>query len=98
MLNAYQGVFKQIPSRLAFKQARLMSKHMYYPGYFIGYFLLGYIVIGNVLLLLLISLRVVLNHLFIIEELAKLIVPILAFYSMKILIQWLICRTFFLQK
>ena len=98
MLNAYQGVFKQIPSRLAFKQARLMSKHMYYPGYFIGYFLLGYIVIGNVLLLLLISLRIVVNHLFIIEELAKLIVPILAFYVMKILIQWLICRTFFLQK
>ena len=98
MINGYKGIFDDIPSRSTFKNTRLMSKHIHYPGYSIGYLTLGYIIIGNLVFFILICLRILFKHLFLIEELAKIFIPIIAFYLIKFIIQWFLSRTFFLQK
>jgi hypothetical protein len=98
MLNAYKGIFRDIPSRSTFQNIRLMSKNIHYPGYCIAYLTFGYILIGNILFFLLVGLRILFKHLFIVEELAKLFIPLFAFYLIKFLIQWFLTRTFFLQK
>jgi len=98
MLDAYKGIFIDIPPRSAFTNARLMSKHIHYPGYCMAYLTFGYIVIGNIIFFILISLRVLFKHLFIVEEIAKVFIPILVIYLTKLIIQWFLSRTFFLQK
>jgi hypothetical protein len=98
MLNAYKGIFLDIPPRSSFKTIRLMSKNIHYPGYCIAYLTLGYIIIGNILFFILVGLRVLFKHLFLVEEFAKVFIPILAFYFMKFIIQWFLSKTFFLQK
>jgi hypothetical protein len=98
MLDAYKGIFIDIPPRSAFTNARLMSKHIHYPGYCMAYLTFGYIVIGNIIFFILISLRVLFKHLFIVEEIAKVLIPILVIYLTKLIIQWFLSRTFFLQK
>ena len=98
MLNAYKGIFIDIPSRSAFNKARLMTKHIHYPGYCIAYLTCGYIVIGNILFFILIGLRVLCKHLFLIEEIAKILLPLLGIYFTKFIIQWFLSRTFFLQR
>ena len=37
MLDAYKGIFIDIPPRTAFNSPRLISKHVHYPGYCIAY-------------------------------------------------------------
>ncbi|CAF1333517.1 unnamed protein product [Adineta steineri] len=98
MLNAYKGIFINIPARSAFKTARLMSKNIHYPGYCIAYLIFGYIIIGNLVFFILIALRILFKHVFLIEEIAKVLIPILVIYLMKFIIQWFLSRTFFLQK
>ncbi|CAF1648420.1 unnamed protein product, partial [Adineta ricciae] len=71
MLHAYQGIFVDIPSRSAFKNMRLMSKNIHYPGYCIAYLTFGYVIIGNLLFFTLVILRVMCKHLFLVEEIAK---------------------------
>ena len=98
MLHAYKGIFIDIPPRSAFKNIRLMSKNVHYPGYCIAYLTLGYIIIGNILFFILIALNVLCKHLFLIEELAKIFIPLLVIYSVNFIIQWFLSRTFLLQK
>jgi hypothetical protein len=98
MLDAYKGIYLDIPTRLTFKNVRLISKNIHYPGYCIAYLIFGYLIIGNVLFFLLISLRILFKHIFLVEELSKIFIPILTFYLLKFIIQWFFSRTFFLQK
>jgi hypothetical protein len=98
MLNAYKGIYTDIPSRSTFKNARLMSKHIHYPGYCIAYLTFGYVIIGNILFFVLIGLRVLFKHLFLVEEIAKIFLPLLGIYFIKFIIQWFLSRTFFLQR
>jgi hypothetical protein len=98
MLDAYKGIFLDIPPRSAFKNARLLTKNIHYPGYCIAYLTFGYIIIGNILLFVLIGLRILFKHLFLVEEFAKIFIPILAFYLLKFIVQWFFSRTFFLQR
>jgi hypothetical protein len=98
MLNAYKGIFLDIPPRSAFHNARLMSKNIHYPGYCIAYLTLGYMIIGNILFFVLVGLRILFKHLFLLEEFAKIFIPLLAFYFMTFIIQWFLSRTFFLQR
>jgi hypothetical protein len=98
MLHAYKGIFIDIPPRSAFKNVRLMSKNIHYPGYCIAYLTFGYIIMGNILFFLIVILRVIFKHLFLVEEIARVIIPILVIYLTTFLIQWFLSRTFFLQK
>ncbi|CAF0891208.1 unnamed protein product [Rotaria sp. Silwood1] len=98
MLNAYKGIFIDIPPRSAFKNVRLISKHIHYPGYCIAYLTIGYIIIGNIIFFSLIALHVLFKHLFLMEEFATIFIPILVIYLITFIIQWFLSRTFFLQK
>ncbi|CAF3587083.1 unnamed protein product [Rotaria sordida] len=98
MLDAYKGIFIDIPPRSAFKNIRFMSKNIHYPGYCIAYLIIGYIIIGNILFFIFITLHVLFKHLFLIEEFAKIFIPILVIYLITFIIQWFLSRTFFLQK
>lgn len=98
MLDAYKGVFTDIPSRSAFRSSRLMAKNIHYPGYCIAYLTFGYIVIGNILFFALVLTRVLLRHVFLIEEIAQVLIPLLVIYLMVFIVQWFLSRTFFLQR
>lgn len=98
MLDAYRGRFLDIPPRSVLAKTRYLSKNIHYPGYFIAYLIFGYVIIGNLVFFLLIALKILCRHLFLIEELAKITFPILAFYLIKLIIQWFLCRTLSFQK
>ncbi|UJR10436.1 hypothetical protein I4U23_014640 [Adineta vaga] len=98
MLDAYRGIFIDIPSRSTFKNARLMSKNIHYPGYCIAYLTFGYLIIGNLLFFMFVILRVLCKHLFLVEEIAKVLIPLLVIYLMVFIVQWFLSKTFFLQK
>ncbi|CAF4742198.1 unnamed protein product, partial [Rotaria sp. Silwood2] len=97
MLDAYKGIFIDIPPRSAFKNVRFMLKNIHYPGYCIAYLTIGYIIIGNMIFFALIALHVLFKHLFLIEEFANIFIPILVIYLTIFIIQWFLSRTFFLQ-
>ncbi|CAF1658502.1 unnamed protein product, partial [Didymodactylos carnosus] len=97
MLNAYKGIFIDIPPRHAFNSIQLISKNAHYPGYTIAYLAFGYLVMGNVLFLTVIIIRILFKHLFLIEELSKIIIPILVIYLCKYILMWVLSRTLFLQ-
>jgi hypothetical protein len=98
MLDAYKGIFIDIPPRTAFKSSRLISKHVHYSGYCIAYLGFGYISMGNVLFIMIISLRVIFKQLYFAEQIAKILIPILVIYLSKFILMWFLSRTFFLQK
>ena len=92
------GIFIDIPPRTAFKSARLISNNAHYPGYCIAYLGFGYITLGNVLFFVIVILRVIFKHLFLMEEIAKVLIPILVIYLSKLILMWFLSRTFFLQR
>jgi len=98
MLDAYKGIFIDIPPRTAFKSARLISKHAHYSGYCIAYLGFAYVSMGNVLFITIIILRVIFKHLFFAEQIAKVLIPILVIYLSKFILMWFLSRTFFLQR
>ena len=98
MLDAYRGRYLDIPPRSVLAKTRYLSKSIHYPGYCIAYLIFGYVIIGSLLFFLLIGLRVLCRHLFLLEEFAKITLPILAFYLIKLIIQWFLSRTISLQK
>jgi hypothetical protein len=98
MLDAYKGIFIDIPPRTAFKSARLISKHAHYSGYCIAYLGFGYITMGNILFIAIMSLRIIFKHLFFAEQIAKVLIPILVIYLTKFILMWFLSRTFFLQR
>ena len=95
---ALPGIFIDIPPRTAFKTARLLSNNAHYPGYCIAYLSFGYITMGNVLFFVVVTLRVIFKHLFLVEEIAKVLIPILVIYLSKLILMWFLSRTFFLQR
>ena len=97
MLDAYKGRFLDIPPRSSLAKRRFLSKSIHYPGYCIAYLIFGYLIIGNVLFLLIITLNILCRHLFLLEEFSKISIPLLAFYLIKLIIQWFLSRIFFLQ-
>ncbi|CAF2147063.1 unnamed protein product [Rotaria magnacalcarata] len=98
MLDAYRGVFIDIPPRAAFRNVQLMLKNVHYPGYCIAHLTCGYIIIGNILFFVLIALHVLFKHLFLIEEIARTLIPLLVIYLTTFIIQWFLSKTFFVQK
>jgi hypothetical protein len=92
------GVFIDIPPPTAFKSARMISNNAHYPGYCIAYLGFGYITLGNVLFFVVVIVRVVFKHLFLMEEIAKVLIPILVIYLSKLILMWFLSRTFFLQR
>ena len=98
MLDAYKGIFIDIPPRTAFKSARIISQHAHYSGYCIAYLGFGYITMGNTLFIAIIILRAIFKQLFLVEQLAKILIPILVIYLSKLILMWFLSRTFFLQR
>jgi hypothetical protein len=98
MLDAYKGIFIDIPPRTAFKSARLISNHAHYSGYCIAYLGFGYVTMGNTLFIAIIILRAIFKQLFLVEQIAKILIPILVIYLSKFILMWFLSRTFFLQK
>ena len=98
MLDAYKGVFIDIPPRTAFRSALLISKHAHYSGYCIAYLGFGYITMGNTLFIGIIILRMIFKQLFLVEQIAKVVIPILVIYLSKFILTWFLSRTFFLQR
>ncbi|CAF4098379.1 unnamed protein product [Rotaria socialis] len=98
MLDVYKGNFIDIPPRSAFKSARLISQHAHYPGYCLAYLGFGYITMGNIIFVAIIILRVIWKNLFLFEQVAKVVIPILVIYLSKCILIWFLSRTFFLQK
>ena len=98
MLDAYKGIFIDIPPRTAFNSARIISKHAHYSGYCIAYLGFGYIAMGNVLFIAIVIIRVIFKHIFLAEQIAKVLIPILVIYLSKFILMWCLSRTFFLQK
>lgn len=91
------GNFIDIPPRSAFKTARLISQHAHYPGYCLAYLGFGYIALGNVLFVVIIFLRVIFKNLFLFEQIAKVVIPILVIYLSKSILIWFLSKSFFLQ-
>ncbi|CAF3379652.1 unnamed protein product [Rotaria sp. Silwood1] len=83
MLDVYKGNFIDIPPRTAFKSARLISQHAHYPGYCLAYLGFGYITMGNILFVIIIIFRVIFKNLFLVEQIAKVVIPILVIYLSK---------------
>ncbi|CAF1628384.1 unnamed protein product [Adineta ricciae] len=98
MLDSYKGIFIDIPPRSAFKSARLISKHAHYPGYCLAYLGFAYISMGNVIFVTIVVLRVIFKHLYFVEQIAKVLIPILVIYLSKFILMWFLSRTFFIQK
>jgi hypothetical protein len=92
------GIFIDIPPRTAVKSSRLLANNAHYPGYCIAYLAFGYITLGNALFFAIVILRVVFKNLFLMEEIAKILIPILVIYSTKLVLMWFLSRTFFLQR
>ena len=53
---------------------------------------------GNTLFVAIVILRVVFKHLYFVEQIAKVLIPILVIYLTKFILMWFLSRTFFLQK
>jgi hypothetical protein len=98
MLDAYKGIFIDIPPRTAFNSPRLISKHVHYPGYCIAYLGFAYITLGNILFFLVVGIRVLFKYLYYLEKLAQVLIPILVIYLSKFILTWFLSRTLFLQK
>ena len=98
MLQAYRGISLELPSRSTLNQARYASKHIHYAGYFIAYLVCGYVLLGNLLFLLLVTLRITFQHLVLVEDIAKVLIPIFVIYLVNFLIHWFLTRTCFLEK
>ncbi|CAF2761502.1 unnamed protein product [Rotaria sp. Silwood2] len=98
MLDVYKGNFIDIPPRTAFKSARLISQHAHYPGYCLAYLGFGYITMGNILFIIIIIFRVIFKNLFLVEQIAKVVIPILVIYLSKCILIWFLSKTFFLQR
>ncbi|CAF0721293.1 unnamed protein product [Rotaria sordida] len=98
MLDVYKGKFIDIPPRTAFKSARLISQHAHYPGYCLAYLGFGYITMGNILFVVIIIFRVIFKNLFLVEQIAKVVIPILVIYLSKCILIWFLSKTFFLQR
>ena len=98
MIDAYKGKFIDIPPRTAFQSARLIAKHAHYSGYCIAYLSFGYITMGNVLFISIIVVRFMFTQLFLLEQLAKVVIPVLVIYLSKFILTWFLSRTFFLQR
>ena len=98
MLQAYRGINLELPSRTTLSKARYASKHIHYAGYFIAYLICGYILVGNLLFLLLVTLRITLQHLVLLEDIAKVLIPIFVIYLVNFLIHSFLTRTCFLEK
>ncbi|CAF1383152.1 unnamed protein product [Adineta steineri] len=98
MIDSYKGIFIDIPPRTAFKSAQLISKHAHYPGYCLAYLGFAYISLGNIVFITIIILRVLFKQIFLVEQVAKVLIPILVLYLLKFILMWFLSRTFFLQK
>lgn len=94
MLDAYKGRFIDIPPRSSLVKHRFLSKSIHYPGYCIAYLIFGYLIIGNVFFVLIMISNILFRHLVLLEEFSKIFIPILAFYLIKLIIQWFLSRTF----
>lgn len=92
------GIFIDIPPRSAFKTAQVISQHAHYPGYCLAYLSFGYISMGNILFVTIIIIRVTFKNLTLVEQIAKVVIPILVIYLSKRILLWFLSKTFFLQK
>jgi hypothetical protein len=98
VLDAYRGIYLDIPSPKAFSNAKLASSSLHYSGYAIGYLLWGYLILFEVILVVMIIIRFLVKFYFIAENLAKIFLPILTIFLFKKILIWYLCRFFLIEK
>jgi hypothetical protein len=97
-LKAYKGVYTDIPPPKRFTNTKKASSSLHYPGYMIGYLLWGYMILFEVLIVLTVLLRFLIKFYFIIEKLAKYLLPILVIYLFKRIFLFYLTRYFLVKK
>lgn len=98
VLEAYQGIYLNIPSPKRFSNAKLASSSLHYSGYAIGYLLWGYLILFEVILVVMLVIRFLVKFYFIAENLAKIFLPILTIFLFKKILIWYLCRFFLIEK
>ncbi len=98
VLDAYKGIYLNIPSPKRFSNAKIASSSLHYSGYAIGYLLWGYLILFEVILVVMIIIRFLIKFYFIAENLAKIFLPILTIFLFKKILIWYLCRFFLIEK
>ncbi|CAF0726574.1 unnamed protein product [Brachionus calyciflorus] len=94
VLDAYKGVYKDIPSINKIQNYKTIECSLNYSGYSISYLLWGYLILFEVSLVLIIVTKFLIRFYFLTENLAKLVLPILTIYLLKRILLWYLCSYF----
>ena len=94
ILNAYKGVYVDIPSPKRFSSVKMTSSSLHYSGYAIGYMLWGYLILFEITAIVVVLVRFLIAFYVIAENIAKVVLPILTIFLFKRLFIWYLSRYF----
>lgn len=90
VVNAYRGIYTQIPPPSSFSNVRIVSGSIRFSGYSIGYLLWGYSLLFNFMIVCTLILRLVFSHPLIYESILQIVLPVITIFLFKKLIVWLV--------